>query len=657
MMVYTPVFVLFALMSHVYAQSVTIQYLAQETMIASGAHNSTPLVPPGLPNPMPNLAPFIQLSNNVPPGISIPLPSAFLGFSIEMSVANQVLGHNSSLIQVPFLNLAHNIVQRCGALKIRVGGNTQDHAAVDNGAHSSDLTHKILWKDYANRKSDNPTETPPVYLSQDFFYLLANISTFTNVHWYLGIPFNDTNWRLDIIDHTEAIIGDHFLGWQVANEPDFYKAHNLRDGNWSMADWLGELRLLVDTMSKEPKYANALTQFIIPSIANANGWTLQQLFDMGMVDQFNNNIKFLASERYPTDNCALVWHWPNPKDPQVEQANFLNHNTYIKNLVAEYIPSTAYAISKGKPFIMFETNTASCGGFPGISDSFGASLWSLDYAMQMAYGNFSGAMFHVGGQTTFYNPFTAPPTNETVFHQWTIGSMYYAASVMSEVMGTTNTSRILDLNANNGDAMTPAYIVYENDKPSKLGLFNYMDKAGGNAELTVSFAIGGSGVQEANGTPSSVKVKYLLSNSVADKGNFTWAGQTMGSAYGADGRLHGDEKVETINCNPDNTCQVKVPAPGFALVFLGSDPNPTAAYPSSTWATTRVTQTRNTAVVSQDVLATSNGHQNVAAKKYSTSYGSGNGNGAGARVTSSWVAVGSSVSHSRAFGSPLPILH
>ena len=55
---------------------------------------------------------------------------------------------------------------------------------------------------------------------------------------------------------------------------------------------------------------------------------------------------------------------------------------------------------------MFETNSASCGGFVGISDSFGAALWGLDYAMQMAFANFSASLFHVGGQSVFYNPFT-----------------------------------------------------------------------------------------------------------------------------------------------------------------------------------------------------------------------------------------------------------
>jgi hypothetical protein len=61
------------------------------------------------------------------------------------------------------------------------------------------------------------------------------------------------------------------------------------------------------------------------------------------------------------------------------------------------------AQAAGLPFIMFETNTASCGGFPGISDSFGAGLWALDYGLTMAYNNFSNALLHVGGSGVYYN--------------------------------------------------------------------------------------------------------------------------------------------------------------------------------------------------------------------------------------------------------------
>ena len=73
------------------------------------------------------------------------------------------------------------------------------------------------------------------------------------------------------------------------------------------------------------------------------------------------------------------------------------------NTVSEFLVDTALAQQVGKPFLMFETNSASCGGFDGVSDSFGAALWALDYGLQMAYGNFSGALFHVGGMDVSYN--------------------------------------------------------------------------------------------------------------------------------------------------------------------------------------------------------------------------------------------------------------
>jgi hypothetical protein len=89
-------------------------------------------------------------------------------------------------------------------------------------------------------------------------------------------------------------------------------------------------------------------------------------------------------------------------DPQQMLPTYLTHNSG-KNIVQMYLNSTAIAQTVGKPFVMFETNTASCGGFVGISDAFVASLWGLDYGLTMAYSNFTGALFHVGGQNAYYN--------------------------------------------------------------------------------------------------------------------------------------------------------------------------------------------------------------------------------------------------------------
>jgi hypothetical protein len=118
-------------------------------------------------------------------------------------------------------------------------------------------------------------------------------------------------------------------------------------------------------------------------------------------------IDFIHASSYPDDNClAQFGSASTPKIVQDEFPNYLNH-TAGQSVVAIFANASAFAQAAGKPFLMMETNTASCGGFPGISDSFGAALWALDYGLQMAYHNFSGALLHVGGQNSYYNVSTS----------------------------------------------------------------------------------------------------------------------------------------------------------------------------------------------------------------------------------------------------------
>lgn len=108
---------------------------------------------------------------------------------------------------------------------------------------------------------------------------------------------------------------------------------------------------------------------------------------------------------YPNNNCAALYgtEFFGPiVVPQDTIGQFLNH-TLIIELVQPYVNSANIAKTHNKPFLMFETNTASCGGFPGISNSFAAALWGIDYGLQMASIGFTGANVHVGGQNVYYN--------------------------------------------------------------------------------------------------------------------------------------------------------------------------------------------------------------------------------------------------------------
>lgn len=94
-------------------------------------------------------------------------------------------------------------------------------------------------------------------------------------------------------------------------------------------------------------------------------------------------------------------------EPQDILPYYLNHENVVE-LVQPYHNAGMIAQQYEMPFMMFETNTASCGGFPGISNSYVAAIWGLDYGLQMAYSNFTHAMLHIGGQNVFYNVSSFP---------------------------------------------------------------------------------------------------------------------------------------------------------------------------------------------------------------------------------------------------------
>ncbi|EIW56404.1 uncharacterized protein TRAVEDRAFT_72998 [Trametes versicolor FP-101664 SS1] len=570
------------------------------------AYNNVRLQPPPLPSPLPPTAFSIAIPSQAQnmPGLSIPQRGDFWGFSIEMSVVQQVIGKNASFIQVPFLNLLAAVVERAGSVRIRVGGNTQETATLVDSLADNAMIEKAKSAPSSSAKGD---ATPTLLYTPELLHLLSNISALVNAKWYLGIPMNDTsNLRLQIAEAADAILGDNVLGYQVGNEPDLYADHGHRPADYDQNDYKTEFGVVVDAVQQDTKITNK-NKLIAPSLQGT--WSPEDLFATGFLDSYASSMSVIAMEHYPDQNCAA--EFPDGtfgpiKDPQTVFPNYLSHASG-QNLVKPYLNTAGIAQQLGKEFMMFETNTASCGGFPGVSDSFGSAIWAVDYGLQMAYSNFTGALLHVGGQNVSYNPFTPPPTNLSVFDQWTVGPVFYSTLFMAEALGTTNSSRVVDLLPNDANPFTPAYAIYEEHALARIALINFMD--GQTAGYNVTLSIGGNQVGEPNDTPAQVKVKYLLAPSVSEKEQITWANQTFGGRFQADGRLSGQEFVQTITCDQGaNTCQIPVPAPGVALVFLSSDAQTNADPTTMTFSTTAVTKAAETLTVAASALATSNGH-------------------------------------------------
>jgi hypothetical protein len=219
----------------------------------------------------------------------------------------ETVGKNSTFLQVPFLNLMANLQQRAGSIMVRVGGNTQESAKLVPDGTIPD--GRVLIKNLTG--VTGTTQTPPLDFSRDLLYMMRNISSLVNVHWFLGIPWFITQpFDLAIVTASQEILGDYLLGLQAGNEPDMYSipSHGHRNDTYGPADYLGEFADLltqVQATNADPS-GQAMTKLIAPNVANF-AWKTEDVVAAGLVDKFGPNLAFMAVEKcvVPLPPCAF----------------------------------------------------------------------------------------------------------------------------------------------------------------------------------------------------------------------------------------------------------------------------------------------------------------------------------------------------------------
>lgn len=114
-------------------------------------------------------------------------------------------------------------------------------------------------------------------------------------HQYSGVPFFDVpNFKLDIAERGQQILGDRLIGIQVGNEPDLYVDHGHRPQGYNEFNYADEFGQLVQAMNND---ANAKNRNLLIGPNIATRWTLDQVWNTGFIDRYTENLVSLAVER------------------------------------------------------------------------------------------------------------------------------------------------------------------------------------------------------------------------------------------------------------------------------------------------------------------------------------------------------------------------
>ncbi|KXT08567.1 hypothetical protein AC579_8314 [Pseudocercospora musae] len=414
----------------------------------------------------------ILLSNrhtaNIPVACSTPpdagsLLDAFVSFSIEFSSFPDFAG-NSSAPNTFSDNLLNNLRDLQGTKPyVRVGGNTQDFAIFNASQEvaSIGIVNPDISPDYPSTLTIGPT-------------YFESYKTWPDVKYSHGFNLgkNSSAARKALVDSAPFacktfLHNNKLLSWELGNEPDLYPG-KIRPVNWTesqyVAEWLEYTREIRTAMEKAcPELAtDSRYKYIAPSFAGTGSNKLDPLRAWNAGLDTDNDISLISSHNYISG--ANV--------PGVTlQGTLMNHTSTVAS-VAKHINSRnlIHKLHPQLPYILGETNSLYNQGRPGLSNTFGAALWGIDFNLYCASNNISRVHMHMG---TNYRYQSWQPIDTDLVSKGT-KAPYYGNLAVAAFLGKSEETRIINLPLMNSDHREAAYAAYIHGSLDRIMIINLM---------------------------------------------------------------------------------------------------------------------------------------------------------------------------------------
>jgi hypothetical protein len=324
-------------------------------------------------------APMATVSvNATQPGSQI--PRNFVGFSLEVSEGGQGLqafksgsapsqsgGETQYALGRPgapndgFFQFMRNL----GPGILRLGGNSQDNTCWDPG------------------RAPHPKLCQAALAAGDM-QIFSNAAEGSGWQLILGINLKQNSGACALREVTQGIAPNiqpgQIFGFEIGNEPDLFR-RGARPSSYTpqehVKEFLGYVRAF-----RANRIAHGYA-FVGPATCCA--W--RNARDLGVfVDGVGaKNLKLVTIHDYPTTTCG---------GRTVTVAQLLAP-ALIERFNSMAKPLVAAASTRHLPIALAETNSASCGGMPGVSNAFASTAWGLDWMFSAAEDGLRTVNFHI----------------------------------------------------------------------------------------------------------------------------------------------------------------------------------------------------------------------------------------------------------------------
>jgi hypothetical protein len=383
--------------------------------------------------------------------------------------------------------------------------NLLGHGVLRIGAGTVDLTS---WNGQGGLVA---ITTNQVSKFADFMHALPN----WQVIYGINFSVNTSNNCAAEASYVHNALGSQLLGFEIGNEPEAYPHNGIRGPGYTYSNFITEWNPL-------KLAAEHFGQIVGPASGGTPVWTTNFSHDEAAVIS-------LATQHYYR---AAASGYTNA-DPAAMQLMLAADSAFMSNISGVVSMVNHDGISGG--LRMDECGSFSGGGVPGVSDAYGAGLWTLDFMFTVALNGGQGVNLHGGGRS----PYTPLYDNRTTTVQW-VRPEFYGLEMFSLIPA----GKVVSATVSPAQPYFTAYGVKQADG-SISALLNNKDTAktmattvnlGTNVRSAILFELTGSSWYATNG--------YTLGGAVINADG-SWTGDGQSIIQTSNGQL-------TVNVPPYN---------------------------------------------------------------------------------------------------------
>ncbi|KAK0657684.1 glycoside hydrolase family 79 protein [Cercophora newfieldiana] len=525
-------------------------------------------------------ASLYSISSSISPGGDV--FDGFMSYSIEFSSFPDFAGNHSSPNTYSDA-LLRNIADIIGSKPyIRVGGNTQDYALFNvslpyalNGTY-----------DFA-RSSDYPTT---IYIGPSYF---ESYDTWEDVKFSHGFNLglggnNSAGWQtlLDTVPLTcKALRGKLYI-WQYGNEPDLFSTSThgiVRPPSWNEKTY-------IEQWQNGTRAIKSLIQDHCPDLLDDGSYGYLAPAFAGVGNKLKAPAAWAAGLNSNKDITLFSTHnyISGAESPGVTlQSTLMNHTNTIRSITAhvnEY-QSIHSSDPSAPPPIFGEHNSLYNQGRPGLSNTFGAALWGLDFNLYAAAAGLKRVHMHQGTNYRYasWQPIDTP--NATLGTKAPYyGNIAVAASLGNTVVSPAAVAHIPPATKQDKEAV---YAVYTHNGTTLarivvINLHSYNTTVDGAGTVSVvdppprpirSFAFtstGSSDTTPAMKKGTALKIQRLLANGTDAISGITWDGWSYNYELdrGRPVRMGNVTTGETVEVEEQGGFTVGVPDGSAVLIHV-----------------------------------------------------------------------------------------